>query len=615
MQTLPYAILAVGVSFLAIVAAIRYASRLHEARNKVTVLILCGSVIWLLMSALTVSSDNVPTKLIFYKTQFVGVLIIPTTWLILTMQLSGYERWVKRSNLVVLSVVPVITLLLIFTNESHGLMWSNITLNSVDSFFPLNETRGLGFWLLIVGYSYFVLMFAVVIFVRRIVASRSLYRRQAVPLIFVACVPWIFSGIFFVNPSLSMYIDLTPLGLTVATSITLWRLAYLPGVDVIPVAHEIIVDSLNDAVIILDSQSRIVDLNPKAQDLVGHTISDALGKPVERMWAEWARAKKELDSGTERVREVSFGVGEEKKVYEMQSSYLSGITSERPNLLIILRDITERKILDEKLRLYSEQLKEHSEHLEELVEERTKKLREAERLAAIGQTTTMVGHDLRNPLQAMVSTLYLARKTLTSPSYEKTGEVAKLLDRLDEHISYMNKIVSDLQDYAVPLQPELAKVSTHQLLNETLSTIAIPSHVKVSVTVDKGAETLNVDHDLTRRVFTNLTMNAVQAMPQGGELTIEASKNPGVISISVQDTGEGIAKENLENIFTPFFTTKAKGQGLGLAVCKRIMEAQGGKITVKSEVGRGSTFTVEIPTSEKQEVGRTGDEEHPDNRR
>ena len=589
METLPYVILAVGVSFLAIVAAIRYASRLHEARNKVTVLILCGSVIWLLMSALTVSSDNVPTKLIFYKIQFVGVLIIPTTWLILTMQLSGYERWVKRSNLVVLSAVPVITLLLIFTNESHGLMWSNITLNSVDPFFPLNETRGLGYWLLIVGYSYVVLMFAVVIFVRRIVASRSLYRRQAVPLIFVACVPWIFSGIFFVNPSLSMYIDLTPLGLTVATSITLWRLAYLPGAGVIPVAHEIIVDSLNDAVIILDSQGRIVDLNPKAQDLIGHTISDALGEPVERMWAEWAGAKKELDSGTEGVREVSFGVGEEK-VYEMQSSYLSGITSKRPNLLIILRDVTERKILDEKLRLYSKQLKEHSEHLEELVAERTKELREAERMAAIGETAAMVGHDLRNPLQGISGATYILKQILHSTMDERARE---MLEIIEESVQHSNRIVSDLLEYS--REPRLKQVGTdlNLLVKQAVASVNVPENVLVKFKVSDLR--ITADFDMMRRVFVNIITNAVDAMPNGGELAIESREANGSLELSFTDTGTGFSNEAMAKLWKPLNSTKAKGSGLGLAICKRIVEAHKGSISVKKALPKGTTLTITLP--------------------
>jgi PAS domain S-box-containing protein len=590
METLPYIILAVGVSFLAIMAAIRFTLLHHEARNKVSVLILLGSVIWLLMSALVVASDSLPTKLVFYKMQFVGVVLVPTTYLILTMQLSGYERWIKRSNLALLSAVPIITLLLIFTNESHGLMWSNITLNSVDPFLPFNENRGLGYWLLIIGYSYVALMFAVVIFVRRVVASRSIYRRQAVPVIFVSCVAWIFGAVWFLNPSLFMYIDPTPLVLTVAISITLWKsYLLLPGSEIIPVAHEMILDSMNEAVIILNAQTQIVELNPSAEQLVGHNLSDALGKPVEGIWTEWADVKKELDSGTDRVKEASFGVGEKKKFYEIQTSYLSGITSERPNLLIILRDITERKISDEKLRLYSNQLKEHSEHLEELVAERTNELRKAERLAAIGETAAMVGHDLRNPLQGITGALHLLRQE--SLTAEERDEMLQLIQ---SSVEYSDAIVRDLSEYSAEIILKLADTTPKSLTGEAIRAVKVPPTVSVQ-DLSQNHPTLKVDTERIKRVLVNLIQNAIDAMPQGGTLMISSRLWNDNVEIAFTDTGSGISEKVMKNLWKPLQTTKAKGMGLGLPICKRIVDAHQGTISVKSKAGEGTTVTISLP--------------------
>jgi uncharacterized protein YlzI (FlbEa/FlbD family) len=189
METLPYVILAVGASFLAILAAIRFTSLHREARNKVTVLLLCWSVIWLLMSALEVSTDSLPTKLLFFSLKYVGILAIPTTWLILAIQLSGHESWVNRSNIAKASVVPLITLLLVLTNGTRGIVWSNVTLNVLDPFLPLNATPNLAYWLLDIAYAYVAVSIAAFILVRRIAASRTLFRRQAVPLIFVCWVP------------------------------------------------------------------------------------------------------------------------------------------------------------------------------------------------------------------------------------------------------------------------------------------------------------------------------------------------------------------------------------------------------------------------------------------
>ena len=113
--------------------------------------------------------------------------------------------------------------------------------------------------------------------------------------------------------------------------------------------------------------------------------------------------------------------------------------------------------------------------------------------------------------------------------------------------------------------------------------------------VEDGLSNVKLDPALFRRVLTNLILNAIQAMPKGGRLAITGLKHQDSLTVRVQDTGVGIAKENLEKVFTPFFTTKAQGQGLGLAVCRRLTEAQGGTIDVTSQLGEGSTFSLKIP--------------------
>ena len=261
-------------------------------------------------------------------------------------------------------------------------------------------------------------------------------------------------------------------------------------------------------------------------------------------------------------------------------------------LVGISRDITKIKRSEEELRRYSTQL-------EELVEERTKKLQEVQRLAAIGETAAMVGHDLRNPLQTVAAIPYMVGQLVQSMPVPVKGHLEKnglheLMEMLRDQTVYMNKIVSDLQDYARPVNLELKPTNLHVMMDETLSVLHIPENVEVSNEI--GQDFLAVlDAYLMKRVMTNLVLNAVQAMPEGGKLTIRASSSGDEVSVSVQDTGVGIPEENMPKLFLPLFTTKAKGQGLGLPVCRRIVEAHGGKLTVTSKVGCGSTFTVHLP--------------------
>lgn len=222
----------------------------------------------------------------------------------------------------------------------------------------------------------------------------------------------------------------------------------------------------------------------------------------------------------------------------------------------------------------------------------------SKRLAAIGEAAAMVGHDLRNPLQATTTALYLAKKLLSSGGAEERNQALRLLEELDDQVYYMDKIVSDLQDYARPIDAELLETDVAELINDVISSVKIPVTVNVSSLVEaEHPPKASVHPALLRRALVNLILNAIQAMPNGGELTISASKIQDSAVITVQDTGTGIPAENLDKIFNPFFTTKAQGQGLGLAVCKRLVEAQRGEITVKSQLGKGSIFTIKLPTN------------------
>jgi signal transduction histidine kinase len=257
------------------------------------------------------------------------------------------------------------------------------------------------------------------------------------------------------------------------------------------------------------------------------------------------------------------------------------------------RDISERKGLEKRL-------EEHSKNLERLVEERTKKLEEANRLATIGQTAAMVGHDLRNPLQAIISDLYLLRSDLFAElkDKEKVG-LKESLDGIEENVEYINKIVGDLQDYARPLKPEAKKIDVDMLCKEVMKS-GIPESINVSCNVAEDAKETFFDPGMLKRILNNLVNNAVQAMPNGGKLEVRARQNEGEFVLTVQDTGVGIPDEVKPKLFQPLFTTKSRGQGFGLVVVKRIAEALGGSVSFESEAGKGTTFTVRLPTPSKR---------------
>ncbi|MGZ4928277.1 MAG: ATP-binding protein [Halobacteriota archaeon] len=264
----------------------------------------------------------------------------------------------------------------------------------------------------------------------------------------------------------------------------------------------------------------------------------------------------------------------------------------------------------EQVQEYAAQLKQQTDHLEELVAERTAQLRNAERLAGIGETAAMIGHDLRNPLQAMqyIVDLQKLRAERMVPQMRASHdwqEVQTLCDRMSEQVYYMDKIVSDLQDYARPIAPECDEVAISVFIHAVLQ--SLPPTDGVQIVTDVDDLMVRADSRLMQRVFTNLILNAIQAMPNGGTLTISATSVDDSTAIHVSDTGVGIPADIRDKVLSPLTTSKAKGTGLGLAVVKRIVDAHSGTISFESEEGKGTTFIVQLPTDKghaHSEAGR-----------
>jgi len=250
--------------------------------------------------------------------------------------------------------------------------------------------------------------------------------------------------------------------------------------------------------------------------------------------------------------------------------------------------VEERKKAEMTLKAYSEKLEETVKDLREAQE----KLVHKEKLSVLGQLASGVAHDLRNPLFAIKNAVYFLRMVLEEPE----AEVKESLDILNREVGTSERIISSLLDFARPKPLVRRNVDINDVIREALSRITVPRNVEVVSQLDKSLPSILTDPDQLGQVFGNIILNAIQAMPEGGLLTVKSEvPSPEWVGISFADTGIGIPRENLRKLFEPLFTTKAKGIGLGLAITKTLVEAHDGTIKVQSEVGKGSTFTVRLP--------------------
>ena len=331
---------------------------------------------------------------------------------------------------------------------------------------------------------------------------------------------------------------------------------------------ENILNSMLSGIVIIDERThQIIDANPLALEMMNCTLEEAQGKVCHQFFCP-------AEIGKCPITDLGLTVDKSEKILLRKNGNRTAIlksvgkikSNGRSLLIENFIDISKRKEMEERL------LK-------------------SERLAAIGELATMVAHDLRNPLQGIAASIHFIKKATEQNRTEKMDIV---LQRIQDSIRYSEKIIRDLLDYSANLNIEYDESNPHLLVQQSLRGIVIPAGIEV-VDLTQENPKLHVDIEGIKRVIVNLVTNAIEAMPEGGTVTISSKENQEKVELSFADTGSGIPMEKIDKLWTPFVTTKAKGMGLGLPICKRIVEGHKGEIHVETENGKGTTFTIIIP--------------------
>jgi len=341
--------------------------------------------------------------------------------------------------------------------------------------------------------------------------------------------------------------------------------------------YSVLVEEAGDGVAILQDE-KLVFTNKRGAEILGYSRDELIGVPFEKLVDEKHRQRA-------RERYMQLLRGETVPApYESEAITKNGERVQvevsptlihyrgRPADLLILRDISERKRMEEeRLRL--------------------------EKLASIGELATMVAHDLRNPLTSIRNASYYIKNACPARAKAECKTAIEMLNIIEQETLFADTIINDLLDFAVkkPLQKERQNIN--KLIEGSLTESNIPKNIKVERNFAKKATAI-VDEKQLERVFLNLIKNALQVMPNGGKLTVTTTETKDHVEIAFSDTGIGIPEQNMNKIFQPLFSTKAKGIGMGLAICKRIVEQHGGTIDVGSKVGEGTTFVVKLPKKE-----------------
>lgn len=274
----------------------------------------------------------------------------------------------------------------------------------------------------------------------------------------------------------------------------------------------------------------------------------------------------------------------------------------------VARAAEKKRLTDEKRRL-EEEIKRYAEELETRVAERTAELVEThqrlvaqERIAALGRAAAQVAHEVKNPLSGML--LYALHLKSTATNFSESE--AYLVDKIVSTINHLNSRVEQILGFARPVNLAMSEVDWNQIVTDVLELLRpqlTENKVEVRLSpAQQGAHGM-FDEASMRGALMNIMLNAIEAMPRGGVLSIKVEQTDETLRLEIADTGPGINEEQAKKIFEPFYTTKAQGLGLGMPYARKIIEQHGGTISLTSQLGEGTTISIVIPHKEVDDAG------------
>jgi PAS domain S-box-containing protein len=307
---------------------------------------------WALCYGLEMISTDLPATLLWSKMQYLGAVGLPVAWLALVLTYTGRRKWLSLRNVALLFVIPTITLALVWTNEYHELIWVNPGLETGIPFNTLSFTPGMWYWVNI-AYAYALLVFSTILLVAAFARSTPLYRRPITFLLLFSLITWLGNLAYTVGLT-PQRINLTPVTFSISGLLIAWGLFRYRILDIAPVARDVIVESMSDGVIVLDPQSRVVDLNPMAQVLIGHTLPEVVGQPLAQVLADWPALMElchEQESAGGIHTEIALNIGEEEqRTFDLRVSPLRDQRGRMTGRLMLWHDITESKRVEAALR-------------------------------------------------------------------------------------------------------------------------------------------------------------------------------------------------------------------------------------------------------------------------
>ena len=554
-------------------------------QNLSTALFSLGTI-YMFSNAMEIGTGDLAAKFIYYKLQYVVLSALAAVWLAVILKYVHEDRRFTPRTIALLSILPFFVTVLALTNEVHHLFWTGFS-PSYNSFLFFYNYGPL-FWFSAVCILA-IFLYGVYVLARQLRLMAEPLRGDAFSILFAAAVILIMAVFDMTNVERFTPYPLSSLafGFAIAFVVIVVGFRYLRTTHIRPMAEQAALDSLTDAFIAVDTQTRVFYMNAAGERLTGLSLANAYQRPLKELLPSWPRQILDMvQQPSWLANQISIEDNGKQSWYEIGLSPINDTVGNLLGQVLLIRDVTDR--------IKAEEERHDIETKAQL----------ASRLSTVGQMAAGICHEINNPLTTVIGySNLLATKDLPENVKQELGYIREAGNRVAD-------IIRQLLAFARNVKPMRTMVDINDLLSRTLRLREYQlrlDNIKLTTELAPDLPYAVADSGQLQQVFMNIVLNAETEMKAAhgkGTLMVSTECVDDTIRISFKDDGPGIPEENLSRIFDPFFTTRkvGEGTGLGLSVCHGIIAEHNGRIYAQSKRGKGATFIVELPLMIESEI-------------
>lgn len=572
-----YSITLLLFGIAAVVMAIIIFRRSGEAVRQFAY-ITFGISIWSIAYAFELSSKDYFSMIFWLRLEYIGVAFLPAMWLQFILKFIGKRHWLTIPREILLYIIPTITFIAVWTNDYHHLHYTNVEI-STSGPFPL-LALSIGPWYIVhTIFFYTLLILGLVLLLNKFIRADKVYRQQNYVLILAALIPWIVNISYLFNIRPLGHIDLTPYAFSITCLVMSFGLIQLKLFDIIPVARDKIIEELQDGILVLDNMDRIVDINTQLKKIILTEFNKKISIG-ETYTIHFKNYPVFIEKVTERIH-TFFELRINHKCFEIAINPLFEKNTIYSGVILIFRDITERKNSDIILKNQSDELVSLNKLKDKMF--------------------SIIAHDLRGPIINLKEIMSLFDQKIISEEELKShlpliNADVKATASLLENLLYWSRT----QLKGERIHPDFMSLKLNSIVQINILGSQIKEKSLTIINNIPEQAMVYADKNMVELVIRNLLSNAIKYCHPNNTITLSSSLQGEFYVSEISDTGIGIEVNNIEKLFgmNNFSTTGTnaeRGTGLGLLLCKEFVEKNGGRIWVRSELGKGSTFSFSLP--------------------